>query len=294
MLMPLNFEWNNPVALCDSHAARACGRSRRRYIGLVQRLGKNIGGYRGETLDIRQIRSAIDSAAAAGGWRRHVGQYDDPALAGQFDFRSYSRGRSDVEKRLYISTGIHGDEPAGPLAVLDLLQENPWPDSVSVWLCPCLNPMGFLRNQRENPGGIDLNRDFRHLRSPEIRAHVAWLEQQPSFTVTLCLHEDWESSGFYLYELNPDGRPTFASGIVDAVASVCPIDLSPMIENWPADGGLIHPPVTPETRPLWPESIYLLSRKTRMSYTMEAPSDFPLSVRRAALAAGVRAVLARL
>ncbi len=113
---------------------------------------------------------------------------------------------------------MHGDEPAGPLAVLRLLQEDDWPGDAAIWLCPCLNPTGFPLNRRENASGIDLNRDYRHLQSAEVRAHVAWLERQPRFDLALCLHEDWESNGFYLYELNPENRPSFAEKILEAAA----------------------------------------------------------------------------
>ena len=75
-------------------------------------------------------------------------------------------------KRIYISTGIHGDEPAGPLAALELIQCDAWPADAAVWLCPCLNPAGFALNRREHPEGIDLNRDYRLPQSASnARAH---------------------------------------------------------------------------------------------------------------------------
>ena len=46
---------------------------------------------------------------------------------------------------------------------------------------PCLNPDGFMLNTRGNADGIDLNRDYRHLETDEITAHVRWLERQPKF-----------------------------------------------------------------------------------------------------------------
>ena len=107
----------------------------------------------------------------------------------------------------------------------------------------------------------------------------------------MSLHEDWESQGFYLYELNPDQRPSFAEGVVRAVASVCPIDLSSEIEGRQASGGIIRPSVDPASRPEWPEAFWLLNYKTRQSYTFEAPSDFPLTTRVASLVAGVKAVI---
>jgi hypothetical protein len=49
--------------------------------------------------------------------------------------------------------------------------------------------------------------------------------------------------------------------------------------------------VDPRDRPQWPESFFLLTHKTRLSYTLEAPSDFPLESRVAALTAGVEQAL---
>jgi len=49
---------------------------------------------------------------------------------------------------------------------------------------------------------------------------------------------------------------------------------------------------TPATRPQWAEAFYLIVNKTRLSYTLEAPSDFPLTTRVNALVAGVNAALA--
>jgi len=154
--------------------------------------------------------------------------------------------------------------------------------------------MGFTLNRRENDRGIDLNRDYRHFKSDEVQAHVKWLKSQPHFNLTLCLHEDWESHGFYVYELNPDRRPSLARCIVEAVARVCPIDLSPQIEGREANGGVINPNLDPNSRPEWPEAFWLLQNKTRQSCTLEAPSDFPLETRVSALADGVNAALARL
>ena len=245
----------------------------------MERSGKNIGGYHGETIDIDGVLRQIEAAAAAKNWAREDG------------FRAFRRPAPEERARIYISAGMHGDEPASPLAVLRLLQEDAWPGGAAIWLCPCLNPAGFRLNRRENAEGIDINRDYRHLRTAEARAHTAWLERQPSFDISLCLHEDWEANGFYLYELNPDRRPSFAEKIIAAVSEVCAIDLSPTIEKWPASGGVLRPNIKPEERPQWAEAIYLISHKTRQSYTLEAPSDFPLAARVAALVAGTRAVL---
>jgi hypothetical protein len=79
--------------------------------------------------------------------------------------------------------------------------------------------------------------------------------------------------------------------MITAVSEFCPIDLSETIEGRPAVKGIIRPTLDPRTRPLWPESFYLITHNTPLSYTLEAPSDFPLRGRVAALVTAVQAAL---
>lgn len=252
----------------------------------MRRLGQNHGGYHGELIDIDRVcREAVRSA------QQHGWQVAAIPFAGGGELVTFQRRTPGARRNVYLSTGMHGDEPAGPLAAMRLLEENRWPVDAGLFLCPCLNPTGFPHNRRENIHGKDLNRDYKHFETAEARAHVAWLEKLPSFDVAFCLHEDWESNGFYLYELNPDGLPSLAQRMVDAVARVCPIDVAEVIEGRPARGGIIHPSHDPLSRPQWPEAFWLLQNKTRLSYTLEAPSDFPVTTRVNALVAAVRAAL---
>ena len=251
----------------------------------MQRLGKNHGAYHGERLDLAAVLRGVEAAAFQHGWARHpFGRREDLELV------AWHRPGPVGARRVYVSAGIHGDEPAGPLAAERLLAEDHWPVA-ELWLLPCLNPGGFLLNRRENPDGLDLNRDYRQPRSPEIRAHVAWLERQPAFDLALCLHEDWESHGFYVYEVNPDQLSSRAERIVNAVSAGCLIDRSELIEGRPARAGIIRPKLLPLDRPDWPEAFYLITAKTRLSYTLEAPSDFSLATRVEALVAGTRAAM---
>ena len=255
----------------------------------MQKLGKNHGGYHGETVDIRAVLREVESAAQPHGWATEV--FHD---TGEFKLPALYRTASNIQRpalRIYISAGIHGDEPAGPLAALKLIRENRWPGNAEVFLLPCLNPIGFKLNRRENADGRDLNRDYRHLKAAEIRAHITWLERQPKFDLYLCLHEDWESHGFYLYEQNPDGKPSLAEKMIEAVKQVCPVDFSENIEGRAAHGGIIRPNISPQERPDWPEAFYLISHKARQGYTLEAPSDFPLPARVNALVAAVNAAI---
>ncbi len=252
----------------------------------MERLGRNQGRYQGECIaDIYQILSEIEGLASGTGWER-----DSLGLPGGRPLFAFHRHVSIPKKRIYISAGIHGDEPAGPLAVLRLFQDKQWPSDLGVWLIPCLNPQGYVRNCRENEDGVDLNRDYRSRRAALVRAHVDWLKRQPRFDLTLLLHEDWEANGFYLYELNPSLLPSISATIIRQVQEVCPIDGSPSIEGRPAKNGIICANPDLMKRQDWPEAFYLVHEKSALSYTLEAPSDFPLTIRVNALVAGVRAV----
>jgi len=175
--------------------------------------------------------------------------------------------------------------------MLRLITENIWPKDAELWLCPCLNPTGFPANTRENAAGEDLNRDYKHLHTPEIAAHVAWLKTLPNLDFTIQLHEDWEAKGFYFYELKMDGTPTEPRRVLNAVEAVCPIDHSPQIDGRNNDRGLIKPELDPVVRKLWPEAFWLVMNKTRLSYTCEAPSDFEIEARVEALVSAARALL---
>ncbi|MDE3098957.1 MAG: M14 family metallocarboxypeptidase [Verrucomicrobiota bacterium] len=249
---------------------------------------QNAAGYRGQTIDIRALLAEVQAAASRHGWLSEIFFEGSP-----FQLSALRRPTPNVQRprRVYISAGIHGDEPAGPLAMLRLLHDNQWPPDAELYALPCLNPVGFTLNSRANARGIDLNRAYLNPVVEEILAHVAWLERQPPFDLCLLLHEDWESRGFYLYEQNPEGRPSLAEKIIQAVAAVCPVDHSEIIEGRPARNGILRPNVDPKSRPDWPEAFYLITHKTRQSYTLEAPSDFPLATRVAALLAAVRAAL---
>jgi Succinylglutamate desuccinylase / Aspartoacylase family len=257
----------------------------------MQRLGKNIGSYFGDKIDIHAVLRDIHAAAQTHGWTSEVFYRTNEFELTALRRSPLSAAANRAAPRVYLSSGMHGDEPAGPLAVRQLLQENKWPPNLDLWFCPCLNPIGFTLNQRGNAKGIDLNREYLKPVAAEVVAHIAWFERQPRFDLCLLLHEDWESHGFYLYEQNLDQQPSLAETMVASVANVCPVDRSELIEGRPAANGIIRPNIDPNSRPDWPETFYLIKHKTHFSYTLEAPSDFPMSTRVAALVTGVNTAL---
>lgn len=206
---------------------------------------------------------------------------------------AYTKRTPGTRLRIYVSSGIHGDEPAAPLALLSMLRGGLFDDRATWFLCPLLNPTGYLRGTRENADGIDLNRDYRDpQQSLETAAHVRWLRRQPGFDVAFCLHEDWETRGFYLYELNPDGRPTLADAMVAAAGKLGLIEDSAIIDGREsAAPGIIRPESDPLLRDLWPEAIYLFRHHCRLGYTLETASITPIPNRVATQHAAVRAAL---
>lgn len=259
----------------------------------MQKLGRNRGRYEGEAIDVSALLTEILGSARVQGWQveQLLARGGDPIIACHRLPADGTRDAGYPPRRIYLSAGIHGDEPAGPLALSRLLGRRLLPPDAELWLAPCLNPTGLRLNRRENADGVDLNRDYRQPRSDEVRAHVAWLERQPRFDLALCLHEDWEAAGFYVYELNPAQQPPLAERIVAAVAPVCPIEHAAVIDSREASGGIIRPAINLADRPDWPEAFHLITHKTLHSCTLEAPSDFALETRAEALCRGVLAAV---
>jgi hypothetical protein len=177
------------------------------------------------------------------------------------------------------------------LAIAQLMEQGLFPEHAEVWVCPCLNVTGFYRNSRENATGVDLNRDYRKLDTEEVRTHVSWLKRKPNFDVTLCLQEDHTTKGFYLEEANPDDILSPGRKIISRVAGVCPIERADVIHGVPADNGIVRAYGNPYANFEWTESVFLATHKTKLSYTLKAPSQLSLAIRAAALAAAVQAVL---
>lgn len=110
------------------------------------------------------------------------------------------RGGGDY-LRLGIFAGIHGDEPAGTLAVIRWLSElerNPeLARGYALYFYPICNPTGFVDRTRHSRSGKDLNREFwKGSGEPEVR----WLETEiwtHAFHGIINLHSDDTSDGLY-------------------------------------------------------------------------------------------------
>jgi len=236
----------------------------------------------------------IEEAARAGGWTI---RYLSPCASSTRPWLHREARTGSGAPRVYLSSGIHGDELSGPVALMEILRQPDFFSDFDTTIFPILNPDGLARGTRGNADGIDLNRDYRNPKSAEIIDHIATLKTLGQFDAAMLLHEDFEGVGAYLYELNKTFLLTLGQEIISAMGRHVPIDLRPEIEEMPARNGVIsrnnivlkHGPI--ENRPDWPEAIYLSVHHTKVSYTTETPKPFPLEQRVLAQIAAVKTLL---
>jgi hypothetical protein len=100
-----------------------------RKLPVVKKLGKNHGRYCGETIDIASILSDTLALASQTGWIQ-----ESLSVGTRGIIPVFRRVAATSTRRIYISTGVHGDEPAGPLAALELIRRNQWPADTDVCL----------------------------------------------------------------------------------------------------------------------------------------------------------------
>ncbi|MBT8037974.1 MAG: M14 family metallocarboxypeptidase [Verrucomicrobiae bacterium] len=201
------------------------------------------------------------------------------AEVGGYEVPAFTR-RAVGKPRVYVSSGIHGDEPAGVVALLEMMEKGHLGNQVEWRVCPVMNPTGLAQETRENTQGVDLNRDYLRQASEEVRGHIEWLERQPVPDVFLSLHEDWESTGFYLYEIQKCACASVAHSIIDAASTEIEPEPSPLIDDHQVrePGWIFHEPRS-DFPGDWPEAIYMAELGTGVSYTLETPSSLELEKR---------------
>jgi len=229
-------------------------------------------------VNVDQLLSDLNHAGRAAGF-----SVESFGREGAFPLLGMTRAAaSDISsaRHVYVSSVIHGDEPAGPLALLQMLRDDALPRHHHLYLCPVLNPRGLAAGTRETPEGLDLNREYTHFRAPGTAAHRDWIDERLSrVDVAVHLHEDWEAKGFYLYELNFGERQGYADDILRAVEPLLPIEAASKIDGHTARDGIIRPDHVPDVPEGLPEAIFFYQRFRCLNYTLETPSAFPMERR---------------
>jgi len=200
-------------------------------------------------------------------------------------------------RRVLLSAGIHGDEPAGVETLCRLLEQKTYLPFLNEWefhILPCINPTGFQNHTRENFEGIDLNRQFKESQPGTEVRYVQHAVDEGPFDLDLELHEDVDTPGYYLYqkELNKPEGP-LGRWILDAVEPIMPLNLKPEIEGIAADRGLLARLSEPEEMEWWPMALYSIVQQCKRVFTLETSPRFPMETRVNAHLKGIETALKR-
>jgi murein peptide amidase A len=195
-----------------------------------------------------------------------------------------------AQEGIYLSAGIHGDEPAATEGLYLWAELNlKYLRRLPLLMLPCLNPWGLIHNRRVDAEGRDLNRSY-HLDSvPPIKAQKELLKGY-SFCLSLCLHEDYDAQGVYLYEVRPrqSAEPPIGPELLTAAGYYVPVDLRKKIEGRKALQGSIKRRIRHKQFPVMPEAAYLAFNHSDHTITFETPSEYELGARVQAQAAAIQ------
>lgn len=175
-------------------------------------------------------------------------------------------------QRALITAGIHGDEPIGVEALCTFLDKGlyrSWAHQWELTVLPCVNPWGYEHRRRTDQDGRDLNREFKSKHPP---SEVRFLQSLDfgRYELSLDLHDDVDSAGYYLYQtLNSDEEAKASAFILDRVSRVMPINRDSAIEGRSVRHGVIRRPCAPPEMDWWPLAVYALERGVKHNFTLE-------------------------
>lgn len=192
---------------------------------------------------------------------------------------------------IYLSSGVHGDEAAAAWGLLAWAEENiPLLKAGSFLICPCLNPHGLRANTRADQRGLDLNRRF-HLDDDPVCGPWRQLMNRPQPpALGICLHEDYDAAGCYVYELDSH-LPPMGAACLRAAAAHVPVDMRRTIDGRRACDGVIRRSRIPRDLPGLPEAVILWRLGCPRTLTFETPSEAALGDRVRAHAAFIHAAV---
>lgn len=163
-----------------------------------------------------------------------------------YDFPLYALTFGAIDlPAVYVAAGVHGDEPEGVEAALQLLEsiaqgERPLIHARLIVL-PCLNPSGLALRTRANEQQQDINRQFHADTTPVTTAVRRFIS--PDQTCALVdLHTDHTATGFYFFELLQADLSSYAPMILgDMVQGGYPLEELPFYAGCLGKQGLIAP-----------------------------------------------------
>ena len=101
-----------------------------------------------------------------------------------------------------------------------------------------------------------------------------------SYHLDLELHEDVDTSGYYLYQKDQTSEPEkLGREILEAVNKVMELNTSNEIEGMVAERGLISRLSNPTEMEWWPMAVYAHFNGCRQCFTLETSTDYSMDKR---------------
>ncbi len=152
-------------------------------------------------------------------------------------------GDSSSFLRVGIFAGVHGDEPSGTAAAVQLLERLvASPESVrgyELFVYPVCNPWGYLSGSRFLESGADLNREF-WKNSPQKEARLIEEElTNTKFDGIISLHSDDTSDGIYGFVKGNELTRFVLEPALEEAGKILPRNLGSNIDNFSACEGII-------------------------------------------------------
>jgi len=174
---------------------------------------------------------------------------------------------------VYLSSGVHGDEAGSAWGLLDWAEREIEQLRLGNFLIfPCLNPHGLRANTRADHRGLDINRRF-HLDDDPLCGPWRQVVRQNTPAIGLCLHEDYDAQGCYVYELSQQRTPMSPALLAACTTLIAP-DPRRSIDGRRAQNGVIRRSTLPPDLPGMPEAIELWQLGCPITLTFETPSEF--------------------
>lgn len=201
--------------------------------------------------------------------------------------------------RVLVTAGVHGNEPAGVLAAIELLTlTGDLAGKCAIDVVPCMNPSGYEAGTRNNADGLDVNRGF--TRFVEVQESLVLMDSviaTTAYDLTIDLHEtlpheiakDFSIEDnpleFYLYETAKDDALRVGEYVVDQVSAAyehgrCTM---PTIYDDENTNGVIRYPQEDGNEEYAANTsldAWLFSNGAPVALTLETPTWLPLRVRR--------------
>lgn len=199
-------------------------------------------------------------------------------------FCARSQSFDSSKPTVFISAGIHGDEPAGIHAVIRFLNNDlhRYVDRFNFVVFPCLNPTGFDAGMHNTASGMNINDHFgKQSDDVVVRAIETKIKSfAPSVVLSFDLHEDnsGDQLGCYVYEMISKTTDHIAHRVLEVLA---PTDIcqQPEIYGETNTNGVIEQNVDESQTALGGLHGYLKAHGAQHVMVIETPSAWPLEKR---------------